>query len=155
MVPIFASGLHASKPACVLVHGAWHGAWCWNKVVPLLKERGHAVLTPDLPGHGRDQRSCADIHLSTYVDHIKELIESIKEPVILLGHSMGGVVVSQVAEDIPERIHQLVYVSGFIPGNGGSLVQEAEQARIPSVLKEIMIDEAAKKITLNLHLGVE
>lgn len=81
----------------VLVHGAWHGSWCWRKVVPLLRAKGHTVFTPDLPGHYRSATPCADVTLKTYVDSISDLIVSNNHKVILVGHSMAGVVISQVA----------------------------------------------------------
>jgi len=134
----------------VLVHGAWHGSWCWRKVVPLFRAKGHTVFTPDLPGHYSSAAPCADITLETYVDSISNLIVSNNHKVILVGHSMAGVVISQVAENIPKRIEKLVYLSAFIPDNDGSLVEEEAKTNIPSVVKEISIDETSNEVSLKL-----
>ncbi len=134
----------------VLVHGAWHGSWCWNKAAPLLQAKGHEVLTPDLPGHYRSSVPCLDVTLKTYVDSISDLIVSKNYKVVLVGHSMAGIVISQVAENIPERIQKLVYLSAFMPEANGSLVQEEAKAKVPSVVKEITIDDQSNEIALKL-----
>lgn len=109
----------------VLVHGAWHGGWCWEKVLPLLKASGHQAHTLDLPGLGEDQRPIAEVTLDSYVTKVSELINSICEPVVLVGHSMGGMVITQVAENIPDRIDTLIYLTAFSPKNGETLLQYA------------------------------
>lgn len=111
----------------VLVHGAWHGSWCWEKVVPLLRRAGHRVEAPDLPGHGQDKTPIREITLAAYSKRVCELIDSQKEPVILVGHSMGGVVITQVTEERSEKIKTLVYLTAFLPQNGESLLQIARK----------------------------
>jgi pimeloyl-ACP methyl ester carboxylesterase len=110
----------------VLVHGSWHGAWCWDKFVPLLQEAGHRVVTFDLPGHGSDQTPIAGITLRDYTDCLLSVLNNESEKVILVGHSMGGIVISQVAEYCPEKIQKLVYLAAFLPQDGQSLLQLAE-----------------------------
>jgi len=105
----------------ILVHGAWQGAWCWNKVAPLMLAAGHQVLTPDLPGHGNNPLPARLVSTTDYVKTIQDLIERQDHQVILVGHSMGGMVITQVAEQVPERIARLVYVSGFLLKNGQSI----------------------------------
>lgn len=105
----------------VLVHGSWHGAWCWHRVVPQLEALGHQVLAPDLPGHGDDATPVAQITLGAYAERVASVIRSATEPVVLVGHSFGGIVISQAAEIIPEQISRLVYVTAFLPANGQSL----------------------------------
>jgi pimeloyl-ACP methyl ester carboxylesterase len=105
----------------VLVHGGWHGAWCWEHVVPLLVARGHTVITPDLPGHGNDQTPASQASLGGYVSAVCLVLDQQSEPVILAGHSMGGVVITQAAEERPERVRLLVYIAAFLPGSGQSL----------------------------------
>jgi pimeloyl-ACP methyl ester carboxylesterase len=90
--------------ACVLVHGAWHGGWCWDKVVRLLNKEGHRVEAPDLPGHGKNKAPIPEVSLQAYSDSICKILDAQSQPVILIGHSMGGVVISQAAEYRPERI---------------------------------------------------
>jgi len=104
----------------ILVHGAWSGAWCWKKVIPLLDSAGHTVIAPDLPGHG-DNRTSSKISLRLYVDYLCELVRDCDEQVILAGHSMGGMIISQAAEYLPERISCLVYIAAFLPGDGESI----------------------------------
>lgn len=105
----------------VLVHGSWHGAWCWQRLIPALTALGHRVLAPDLPGHGDDPTPAAEVTLRACADAVRGVVESAGEPVVLVGHSFGGVVITQVAELVPERIAGLVYLSAYLPGNRGSL----------------------------------
>jgi pimeloyl-ACP methyl ester carboxylesterase len=105
----------------VLVHGSWHGAWCWHRVVPELEALGHRVLAPDLPGHGDDATAPAQLTLKAYAECVATVICSATEPVVLVGHSFAGIVISQVAELVPERISRLVYLTAFLPANGQSL----------------------------------
>jgi pimeloyl-ACP methyl ester carboxylesterase len=109
----------------VLVHGACFGGWCWDKVIPLLKEAGHSVVAPDLPGHGQDRRPIAEITLDAYTGRICEILDSLDESVILVGHSLGGAVITQVAEYRPGKIECLVYLAAFLVPNGQSLAQAA------------------------------
>ena len=104
----------------VLVHGAWHGAWSWDKVTALLEAKGHKVVTFDLPGHGEDKTPVVGQDLFSYAKFIQKVVEEQDEPVILAGHSLGGMMISQTAEWIPEKIKKLVYVCAFLPSNGQS-----------------------------------
>ena len=113
----------------LLIHGAWHGGWCWRKVVPLLEANGHKVLAPDLPGHGNDPTPAAGVTLQRYVDRICELAGSQTAPAILVGHSMGGIAITQAAEKCPDKIATLVYLCAFLPRNGDSLMTWASQDR--------------------------
>lgn len=105
----------------VLVHGAWHGAWCWDKVAPLLRMSGHRVITIDLPGHGQDSFPIADQNLQTYVNKVVQLIDHQPGKVILVGHSMAGCVISEVAEYRPHKVKKLVYLAAFLLQNGQSI----------------------------------
>jgi len=105
----------------LLIHGAWHGGWCWRKAVPLLEAGGHRALAPDLPGHGGDKTPTASVTLKSYADRACEVAAKQSEPVILVGHSMGGVVITQAAENCPGNIRALVYLCAFLPRNGDSL----------------------------------
>jgi len=107
----------------VLIHGAWHGGWCWDKVVPLLRKKGHKVEAPDLPGHGKDKTPIREVSLQGYADRVCKVLDAQSEPVILLGHSMGGIVISQTAEYRPEKIKSLVYLTAFLLQNGEFLLQ--------------------------------
>jgi pimeloyl-ACP methyl ester carboxylesterase len=107
----------------VLVHGAWHGSWCWKRVRRALEEQGHEVFTPTLTGVGeRSHLLSRQVNLETHVLDVVNLIrwEELSN-VVLCGHSYGGMVVTGVADRVPERIGALVYLDAFVPANGQSL----------------------------------
>jgi pimeloyl-ACP methyl ester carboxylesterase len=106
----------------VLVHGAWHGGWCWNRETPLLRAAGHVVFTPTLTGLGeRSHLLSRDITLDTYLKDIENVLfyEDLTD-VILVGHSFGGTVITGVAERASERIARLVYLDAEVPRDGES-----------------------------------
>jgi pimeloyl-ACP methyl ester carboxylesterase len=105
----------------VLVHGAWSDSTAWNLVSERLCANGHHVLARDLPAHGADSTEPADATLDGYVGTVAELVLGVGEPVVLVGHSMAGTVISQVAERVPEAIERLVYVAAFMLPSGQSL----------------------------------
>src|SRR5919205_4115238 len=109
----------------VLVHGAWGGSYGWRKVRPLLQQAGHTVFTPSLTGQGeRAHLASPSVNLSTHVQDVANAIwyEDLSN-LILVGHSYGGMVVTGVAERLPERIRHLVYLDAFVPANGQSLYE--------------------------------
>ncbi|MEW9701981.1 alpha/beta fold hydrolase [Paenibacillus sp. SI8] len=121
----------------VFVHGAWQGAWCWEKLSKLLRENGHTVIAEDLPGHGADQTPVSELSLEKYVESVVQAIDSQNESVYLLGHSMGGVVISQVAEHRPDKIKALIYLSAYLLKNGETLTDAVEKDKwslVPSNL---------------------
>lgn len=126
----------------VLVHGGWQGAWCWYRVAPLLERLGHRVLTPDLPGHGRDRTPTERLTLRAYADRVAETLAETRAPAVLVGHSMGGMVISQAAADRPERVARLVYVAAFVPADGQSLAELA-RADADSLLEQNCSAEGA------------
>lgn len=105
----------------VLVHGSFHGAWCWSKVVPELEGLGHRAVAVDLPAQGDDMTPVAEASLDMNVARVVEVIEKEADPVVLVGHSFGGATITQTAEQIPERIALLVYLTAFIPLDGESV----------------------------------
>ena len=119
----------ANSSTYVLIHGAWHDASCWDKTVHLLKNAGHTAIAPDLPGHGRLRTEGARVNLSDYVEAVVHLIKTQSSPVKLVGHSMAGMIISAVAERLPEKIDTLIYVAAYLPSNGDSLMSLARQAR--------------------------
>ncbi len=110
----------------VLVHGAWHGSWCWDKVVSLLQQAGHNALTLDLPGRAGDKTSIQDLTLEAYAKKVCNVVNLQDELVILVGHSMGGMMIIQAAEYCPDKIKTLVYLCAFLPQNGQSLLDIAQ-----------------------------
>jgi pimeloyl-ACP methyl ester carboxylesterase len=107
----------------ILVHGAMHGGWCWYKVAARLEASGHRVLTPDLPGHGRNRASATPATFRQYVDHLAEMLRAEPEPVVLVGHSMGGAVITGAAEAVPEKVAKLVYLAAFMGPSGSSVIE--------------------------------
>jgi pimeloyl-ACP methyl ester carboxylesterase len=117
-----AAGAPAAK-TFVLVHGAWHGGWCWVKVAAILRGRGHTVLTPTQTGLGeRSHLLSPAIDLDTFVADIANVLqfEDLKD-VVLVGHSFGGNAVSGVADRMPGRLRQLVYLDAVILEDGQSV----------------------------------
>jgi len=110
-----------SDKTYVLVHGAWSSASAWDKVKPLLEKEGATVVTVDLPAHGGDTTAASQASLQGYTDKVVAAVDAQKKPVILVGHSMGGTVISQVAEARPEKVKTLVYVAAYLLKNGESL----------------------------------
>jgi pimeloyl-ACP methyl ester carboxylesterase len=104
----------------VLVHGSFHGAWCWERLIPLLEKRGHHVVAPNLPGSGGDPAPIENADLESYVTRIAGAIDGVPGRVLLVAHSMGGIVASQLAERRPQRLAATVYINGllFRPGEG-------------------------------------
>lgn len=112
-----------SSRVFVLVHPAWHGAWVWKKVAPLLQAKGHRVSTPTLTGLGElSHLATADIGLDRHVGDVAHVLayEDLRD-VILVGHSSSGAVITGVADRVPERIAHLVYLDAFVPDDGQSV----------------------------------
>ena len=128
------------KPTFVLVHGAWLDASAWKSVTPFLEAEGYNTIVVNLPGHGNDTTAFSSITLQSYVDAVKKEIGSNKN-VILVGHSMAGIVISQVAEDMPKSIKKLVYLSAYLPANGQSLLDLAKTDSESHVGKFLKIDQ--------------
>ena len=116
----------------VLVHGGWHGAWCWDRLVPLLEAEGHAVLAPDLAGQGaRAADLTRSVDLSTHAREVATLLE--EEDVrdaVLVGHSLGGAVITCAAELAGDRVAQLIYLDAFVPVAGRSVFELLPEARV-------------------------
>jgi pimeloyl-ACP methyl ester carboxylesterase len=128
--------------AFVLVHGAWHGAWCYERIIPLLAARGYSAVARDLPAHGLNARfpACYGVRpanaadfatevsplaattLDDYANSILATIDQVRalghDKVVLVGHSMGGVAITAVAERAPGKILKLVYLTAFMPRSG-------------------------------------
>lgn len=132
----------------VLVHGAWHASWCWEKVVPLLQEAGHEVVAVDLPGHGGDDTPVSEVTLAAYAERVAAVLDEQPAPVVLVGHSMGGLVISEVAERRPEKIRLLVYLTGFLLPKGRSLLETAQTDEESIVFPNANVDEENGVVTI-------
>ncbi len=137
----------------VLVHGSWHGSWCWEKVVPILREAGHEVVAPDLPGHGEDETPAAEVTLAAYAERVCDILDEQPEPVVLVGHSMGGIVTSEAAERRPEKIRMLVYLTAYLLPNGRSLVDAAQTDEETLVLPNMVVDEEKGIVTIRKEVA--
>jgi pimeloyl-ACP methyl ester carboxylesterase len=114
----------------LLVHGAWHGGWCWRRVADLLQAKGHKVFTPTLTGLGeRSHLLRQGINVSTHVTDVVNVIKWERlDNVVLCGHSYGGLVVSGVAEQAADKIGSIVFLDAFLPDNGDSMATLTSQA---------------------------
>ena len=102
----------------ILIHGSWHSSWNWHKVIPILEKKGHKAIAMDLPGMGRDKTPVQEVQMSSTVEKICQLIDSIEGKVILVGHSKNGIMISQTAEFRPDKIEKLVYLAAYLVPNG-------------------------------------
>jgi pimeloyl-ACP methyl ester carboxylesterase len=121
----------------VLIHGAWHGGWCWKIVAPALRRAGHEVYAPSLTGMGeRMHLAGRGIDLDTHIQDVVSLLEmeDLKE-VVLVGHSYGGMVVTGAA-DRSDRVGKLVYLDAFVPENGKALLDYALPERAAGMREE-------------------
>jgi pimeloyl-ACP methyl ester carboxylesterase len=105
----------------ILIHGSWHGGWCFDDVKALLEAQGHEVIAPDLPGMGGDEATLAAVTLESWTAFTAELCrKASQKPVVLAGHSRGGLIISQAAEIAHEAIDRLVYICAMMLPSGMS-----------------------------------
>lgn len=135
----------AAPKTFVLVHGAWHGGWCWRRVGGFLQQRGHKVFTPTLTGLAdRSHLLRADISLDTHIADIVNLVrwENL-DTIVLVGHSYGGFPVSGAIEQIFDRIASVVFVDAFLPEDGQKTVDLASEFAREAMLEAIAKGEIA------------
>ena len=138
MIAVAVAAVGTTQPGCtnndaldgksiVLVHGAWMGAWAWDGVTADLEARGAIVTAVELPGHGADMTPLASISLRGYIDVVEAAIDAAPKPVMLVGHSLGGIVVTQAADERAAELDRLVYLTAFVPKDGDSLLSLSMQ----------------------------
>jgi pimeloyl-ACP methyl ester carboxylesterase len=132
----------------VMIHGGWAGGWVWDRVTPHLERNGHKVVAPDLPSHGNDETPIQWVTLQAYADRICEVLEAQTAPVVLVGHSSGGIAITQAAEYCPDRIDMLVYLSAYLLPNGMSLLQYVTRDTESSIGSLLIIAEDQSYVTL-------
>lgn len=111
----------------IMIHGAWQGSWSWDRLQPYLRLRGWRTQAVDLPGNGSDKTPAVRVSLGLYVDHMSRLLDRLGQRAVVVGHSGGGIVASQLAEARPDQVAGIVYVAGMMLPSGigyASLVRE-------------------------------
>lgn len=123
----------------VLVHGAWHGGWCWRRVADRLRAAGHDVFTPTLTGLAdRSHLLSPQITLQTHILDIANLLEWEElEEVILCGHSYGGMVITGAADRQADRIKSMVYLDAFVPANGEAAMDSRPPDRVALAFEQV------------------
>lgn len=117
-----------TTPSLILVHGGWHGAWCWKKVLPLLHESNIKAIAIDLPGQGMDRKPLHSVQFIDYVNKIVDTALSIDGSVILVGHSSAGTAIAQAAEQLTNRkVLSLVFLDAFMPQSDESVFSLVEK----------------------------
>lgn len=143
----------------VLVHGAWGGGWQWRPVAACLRDAGHYVFTPTLTGLGeRAHLISPDVDLETHIRDILGVFDYERlDDVALVGHSYGGMVVSGVADRIPEKIRALVYIDAALPEDGQAMLDLVSAERKKTVIGLAESDGEGYKVpdTLVLETGIE
>lgn len=140
----------------VLVHGAWHGGWCWRRVCDLLVDQGHRVFAPTLTGLGeRSHLLSPTVGLDTHVADVVNVIKWERlEDVILVGHSYAGFILSGVAEQVADRIGALVFLDAFMPENGSAMIDGTSQGVRDAIAASPQTGEIALKPYPASALGV-
>ncbi|HTH55799.1 MAG TPA: alpha/beta fold hydrolase [Cyclobacteriaceae bacterium] len=127
------------KKTFILIHGSWHSAWNWHKVVPIIESQGHQAIAIDLPGMGRDKTPIQTVTMDMVVQRICDEIDKVDGKVILVGHSKNGIMISQAAEYRPDKIEKLVYLAAYLIPNGKTQreysLQDTEGVLKPFVTK--------------------
>lgn len=139
---------HSNK-TFLLIHGAWEGAWSWNETIEYLENNGHTVNAIDLPGHGNDKTPTSDINMALYANRVKDELNKTEGQVILVGHSFGGFVISQVAEDMPEKIEKLVFIASAMPYEGKTAVEVFEEDEGSEFLENLIFSEDKSTATMS------
>lgn len=130
----------------LLVHGAAHGAWCWHRVLPLLRAMGHAARAIDLPAHGDDPTDPSEVTLDLYADAI---LAATRGPTILVGHSMGGFPITAAAQRAPERFAALVYLCAYLPVAGQSLAGMRRAGPSQPLAGSFLLDDSRTTFTFD------
>ncbi len=132
----------------LLIHGAWGGAWEFQEAIEILGERGHWAHAIDLPGHGKSSAPIAEVTMDAYVHRVIEEVRNTDSRTVLVGHSLAGSIISQVAERIPEKIERLVYVCAALPRNGDTVLGLMQSDAAGELLPRIVFSDDQSYATL-------
>ncbi len=134
----------------VLVHGAWMGAWAWAHVAAGLCARQAKVVVVELPAHGDDATPLEAANLPAYVERVTAAVDAEPDAVTLVGHSMAGMIVTQVAQDRPEKIARLVYLAAYLPASGQKLLDLAMTDADSHSGRALQVDERGGRADIPL-----
>ena len=139
----------------ILIHGSWHSAWNWHKVIPLLEQKGHTAIAVDLPGMGRDKTPIGEVTMQMGVEKICRVMDEVEGQVILVGHSKNGIMISQAAEYRPHKIEKLVYLAAYLIPDGKTQ-REYSMQDTEGVLKPyVNFHESTQSTTLRSEIYKE
>jgi pimeloyl-ACP methyl ester carboxylesterase len=144
-----ANSMAAEKPSIALVHGAFEDAHIWDGVSAKLQADGYRVINVDLPGRPSAPMAANLVSNDVYRDVVLKAIGGESKPVVLVGHSFGGIAVTNVAEAAPEKIKTAVYLAAYLPQDGESMLSLAKQDRDSKAGPALKIDEAKGMISVN------
>lgn len=143
----------------LLIHGAWGAAWEFNKVAKLLETDGNKVTAINLPGHGDNIADISTVTMAAYVQSVIDTIDELNQNVILVGHSLAGAVISQVAQKVPDKIERLIYVAAMLLANGETplsvMQNDTEGQLLPNTIFSedgsyaTLTEETVRKVLLN------
>lgn len=146
-----------TRPTFLLVHGAWLGGWAWTQVSSLIREQGFSVYPVDLPGHGKGNDVFESITFYSYIKEVLRVMDAEDRPMILVGHSFAGMIISQVAEFRPEKVSGLVYLSACLLPNGVSFLEAAKVIHDSIALDNLRSSQDGKTVTIEeeyLHAAI-
>lgn len=141
----------AAPRTFILVPGAWHPASCWGEVASNLTKAGHKVKTVELPGLGNDLTPVETVSLASHVEAVEKVIAATPGKLVLVGHSYGGILLSQVGERMPQKIEKLVYLAAFMVENGESLFDIATKDTASLVVGNLYIEGPLAKIPQTMY----
>lgn len=133
----------------VVVHGAWGGAWEFDQVSQILSNDENKVIAIDLPGHESDNKDRNKMTMQAYIDKVVEVVNQQPNPVILVGHSLGGMIISQVAEQMPKKIDRLIYIAAMLPKTGDVALQLMESDKDGQLLSRVEFSEDQSFASIN------
>jgi pimeloyl-ACP methyl ester carboxylesterase len=147
--PIAAQAMAAENPTIALVHGAFEDAHIWDGVTAKLQADGYRVISVDLPGRPSAPLAPSLVSVDVYRDTVLNAIANESQPVVLVGHSFGGITLSAVGEVAPAKIKTLVYLAAYLPQDGESMLSLAKQDRDSKAGPALHIDEQAGMVSVN------
>lgn len=120
----------------LLIHGSWHGAWCWEKLTPYLLANEHQVTCFDLPGSGEQFEKINEVTFDLLINTVKDELIKQTEPVVVIAHSFAGLLIAELAEEFHHKIKHIFYLAAWLPREGYSLVDmavEYNNSKLPSI----------------------